>query len=91
MTSDADHTLVGTRILEEDDLSLFKEQPRLLREEEVCTLDNIFEVRFALGVHKSSHVGDVDGLRSDTHSEHIYRFQNQILLTDPHKERRYPP
>lgn len=38
----------------------------LLREEEIGTLDHVFEVGFAVGIEECVHVGDVDSLWSTT-------------------------
>jgi hypothetical protein len=59
-------TLVSTRILEQHDLPLLKEQPGLLREEQIRSLDNIPKVRLALRVNERRNVGDVDSFRAST-------------------------
>ena len=38
----------------------------MLRKEKICTLNNILEVRFALGIKKGVHVRDIDSFRSTT-------------------------
>lgn len=58
-------TLVGTRILEQDHLSLFQVKARLLREEEIRSFHNILEMGFALRVDESRDVRDVNCLRSE--------------------------
>lgn len=55
-------TLVGTRVLEEDDLALLEMQPGLLSDEQVGTLDDVLEVWLALRVDKSSNIRDIDSL-----------------------------
>ena len=49
---DVTRTLVGTRVLEQNDLALLEEQPRLLRDEQVRAFDDPLEVRLALRVHE---------------------------------------
>ena len=60
-----DAALVCARVLEEDDIALFEEKTRLLREEQVGALDNVLEVRLALGVDERGDVGDVDSFRPE--------------------------
>ena len=57
-------TLVSTGILKEDDLTFLQVQTCLLGDEQVRTLDDVFEVRFALRINECRHIGDVDSLRS---------------------------
>ena len=57
-------TLVGARILEEDDFAFLEIETRLLSQEEVGALNDIFEVRFAIAVDESRHVGDVNSFGS---------------------------
>ena len=63
-SSDQILTLVGTRVLEEDNLALLEVQTRLLSEEQVRSLNNVLEVRLALGVHEGSNIRDVNGFGS---------------------------
>lgn len=58
------HTLVCTRVLEQNNLALLEEQTSLLSDEQVRTLDNILEVGLALGINQTSDIGDVHSLRS---------------------------
>lgn len=58
------HTLVGTRVLEENNLALLKEQSSLLSDEQIRALDDIFEMGFALRVNETSNIRDVHSLRS---------------------------
>jgi hypothetical protein len=60
------HTLVGARILEQDDLALLEIQPRLLRDEQVRAFDDVLEMRLALRIDKRSHVRNVHRLRTAT-------------------------
>jgi hypothetical protein len=53
--------LVCTGVLEEYDTLLLQNQSRLLGNEEICTLDNIFEVRLAVSVEKTRHIPDAKG------------------------------
>lgn len=71
-------TLVGTRVLEQDNLALLKEQTRLLREEQVRSLDNILEVRLAVRVDESSDVRDVDSLRTASAGNEDVRLEAQV-------------
>ena len=63
-SSDQTLTLVGTRVLEEDNLALLEVQTRLLSEEQVRSLNNVLEVRLALRIHKGSNIRDVNGFGS---------------------------
>ena len=54
-----EQTLVCARILEENDLAFFQVEPRLLREEEICSFYYVLEVGFALRVNKRRDVRDV--------------------------------
>ena len=67
-------TLVGTRVLEQDDLALLEVQARLLREEQIGALDDELEVRLALGVDESGNVRNVDCLRSAHSSQQSETF-----------------
>ena len=69
-----DTTLVRAGVLEEDDLALLEEQTGLLREEEVGSLDDVLEVRLALGVDERGDVRDVDSLRPGS------RGQNRRIM-----------
>jgi len=61
-----DTALIGRGILEHDDLALLEEQSSLLGEEQVGALDDVLEVRLALGVEEAGDVGDVDSLGTTT-------------------------
>lgn len=61
-----EHTLVGARVLKQHDLALLEVQTCLLGEEQVRTLDDILEVRLALGVDKCCDVRHVDRLGAST-------------------------
>ena len=63
-SSDQTLTLVGARVLEEDNLALLEVQTRLLSEEQVRSLNNVLEVRLSLGVDKGSNIRDVNGFGS---------------------------
>ena len=57
--------LVGTRVFEQYHALLLEPEPSLLSKEEVGTFNHIFEMWFALGIHESRNIGDVDCLGSD--------------------------
>ena len=63
-----DAALVRRGVLEEHDLALLEVETRLLGEEEVRALDDVLEVRLALGIEETSDVRDVNGFRSNTYS-----------------------
>ena len=70
------HTLVGTRVLEKNNLALLEVQTGLLREEQVRTLDDVLEVRLALGIEETSNVRDVNSLRSNR-----YRLDSSSIFS----------
>lgn len=85
--------LIGTGILEQNDLALLEVQPRLLREEQVGTFDNVLEMRLALRVNKGSDIRDVDSLRSAQirlNSQHAV-YHNHKTLTCHRKARTSQP
>ena len=56
--------------LEEDDLALLDEQSGLMRDEELCALDDALEFRLAASVTEGRDVRDADSLRT-RHSSSI--------------------
>ena len=54
------HTLVSTRVLEENNFALLEMQASLLGEEKVGTLNDVFEMGLPLSIDQCRHVGDVD-------------------------------
>jgi hypothetical protein len=87
-------TLVGTRVFEQNDLAFLEMQTSLLGQEQISTLNNVFKVRFAIGVDKRSHIRNIDGFRSkiDLKQEKIILISHeiihkQVILTVHHKER----
>lgn len=62
MHGEIKHTLVGTRVLEQDNFALLEMQASLLGEEEIGTLNNVLEVRLSLGINERRHVRDVNSL-----------------------------
>jgi hypothetical protein len=81
-TTDGDRirylTLVGTRVLKEDNFALLEVEASLLREEEIGTLNHVFEVGLALLIEERIHVGDVDGLRSTTTGNEEIGLEPQV-------------
>jgi len=57
-------TLIGARILEDDDFAFLKIETRLLSQEEVGALDDVFEMWLAITIDEPCHVGDVDSFGS---------------------------
>lgn len=87
-------TLVGARILEEDDLALLEMETSLLGKEQVGALHNILEVGLSLPIDKSSNIRDVDGLRSVTSRYTVSKdsdIQRTTTLTFHHRARRGQP
>lgn len=64
-------TLVGTGVFEQNDLAFLEMQTSLLGQEQISTLNNVFKVRFAIGVDKCSHVRNIDGFRSKKNKQKI--------------------
>jgi hypothetical protein len=62
---DAERTLVGTSVLEENNLSFLKVETSLLSDEEIRAFHDVLEVGDTFGVDKLCNIGDIDGLRSD--------------------------
>lgn len=63
--------LVRARVLEQNHTALLQIQPRLLRNEQVCTLDNILEVWLSVVVDQARHVRNVNSLGTTTKSSAI--------------------
>ena len=90
-------TLVGARVLEEDDLALLEVQARLLREEQVRALDDVLEMRLSLRIDQRGDVRDVHSLGTEepntnaTISVRCSHALSLTALTDRHKARADPP
>ena len=75
-----ERTFVSRTVLEQYHLTLLEVKACLLRQEQVRTLHDVLEVRFALAVDQGSHVRDVHCFRPGRHKEQKSVRKGTILM-----------